>query len=366
VKRRAKVLAIQIGEEGGGLNGHIDETHIDDGDVVVGQRRFDPLGPDVLSTALPSGRTVHYIDDGDPGWTTMVWFGGAGTSVRAFRLLEFARSLRQQLQIRVVSLERNGIGQTPFDAAAGVADYAADVWSLLDQLGVDRPSVMAISGGGPYAATVIASRSDRIRSVHLACAFAERPPGAAAPFTVDAIAANPVSWWTYPPDSTVHRIPGFADSAIEEAVRAVFARGRDVPADGLAREFAIAGAMSLPDFSSLDAPSFLYWGSEDRLVGEFHLDRWRESLPGPPLVRWYVGEGHDVQYRHWDQILCDVAHLGARLVVAVDGRTILTSPERAARLLANGATLGLAAWTQGESAPIAEAGKEHDHAARRV
>ena len=32
------------------------------------------------STALPCGRTVNYIDDGHPGWTTMVWFGGAGTS----------------------------------------------------------------------------------------------------------------------------------------------------------------------------------------------------------------------------------------------------------------------------------------------
>jgi non-heme chloroperoxidase len=320
----------------------------------------------VLSTALPSGRTIHYIDDGDLRWTTMVFFGGAGTSVRAFRLLEFARSLRQQLQIRVVSVERNGIGQTTFDDGAGVADYAADVWSLLDRLGVDRPSVMAISGGGPYAAAVIASRPERIRSVHLACAFAERPPGAAAPFTVDAIAANPVSWWTYPPDSPVHRIPGFADSAIEEAVRAVFARGRDVPADGLAREFSIAGSTSLPDFSALDAPSFLYWGSEDRLVGAFHLERWRESLPGPPVVRWYDGEGHDVQYRHWDQILCDIAHLGARLVVTLDGRTILALPERASRLLANGATLGLAAWTPGDTPRLVEGGKEHEHVARRV
>jgi non-heme chloroperoxidase len=346
----------------GGVDGHIDETLIDDGDVEVQQRHFDPLGPDVRSTALPCGRTVNYIDDGHPGWTTMVWFGGAGTSVRAFQLLEFARTLRRQLQIRVVSVERNGIGQTPFDEAVGVAEYAADVWSLLDQLGVDRPSVMAISGGGPYAAAVIASRPERIRSVHLACAFAERPPGAVPPFTVDGIAANPVGWWTYPPESTVRRIPGFADSAIEEAVRAVFARGRDVPADGLAREFAIAGATSLPDFSALDAPSFLYWGSEDRLVGEFHLDRWRGSLPGP-LVRWYEGEGHDVQYRHWDQILCDVAHLGARMVVAVDGRTVLSTPERATRLLADGATLGLAAWSG--SNLDGPHGKEHEHAARR-
>ena len=333
---------------------------IDGRGIEVRQARFDPLGPGVRTAALPTGRTVHFIDDGERGWTTMVFFGGAGTSVRAFRLVEFARSLREQLEIRVVSIERNGIGQTPFDDDVGVAEYAADVWSLLDELGVDRASVMAISGGGPYAAAVTSSRPDRVRSVHLACAFAERAPGSNAPFATDTIAANPVTWWTYPPESLVHRIPGFADSAIEEAVRAVFARGRDVPPDGLAREFAIAGSTSLPDFSALDAPSFLYWGSEDRLVGTFHLDRWREALPGQPVVRWYEGEGHDVQYRHWDQILCDVAHLGSRIVVAIDGRTYLAPSERTAELVARGATLGLAAWTRNEVAR-----EENGHVTRR-
>ena len=266
----------------------------------------------MLSTALPSGRTVNYIDDGDPGWTTMVFFGGAGTSVRAFRLLEFARSLRQQLQIRVVSVERNGIGQTPFDDAVGVAEYAADVWSLLDQLGVDRPSVMAISGGGPYAAAVIASRPERIRSVHLACAFAERPPGASGTVHGRRDRREPGELVDVParqhgpPDPGVRRLRDRGGGRARCSPAAATSA-----ADGLAREFAIAGSTSLPDFSALDAPSFLYWGSEDRLVDEFHLDRWRESLPGPPLVRWYEGEGHDVQYRHWDQILCDVAHLGA-------------------------------------------------------
>ena len=325
---------------------------LDTGNIAVGndigievrQRAFDPLGPTVRRATLPSGGTIHYIDEGEPGWTPMVFLGGAGTTVRAFRLVEFARTLREQLEIRVLSVERNGIGQTEFDPAAGTAEYAAAVWALVDDLGIEQASVMAISGGGPYAASVVAARPDRVRSVHLACAFAERPPGATSPFTVDAIAANPVTWWTYPASSLVHQLPGFADSAIEEATRAVFARGRDAPPDGLRHEFAIAAATSLPDFSALSAPSFLYWGSEDQLVGAYHLDRWKHALPGDPVVRWYEGEGHDVQYRHWDQILCDVAHLGTRTVVAVDGLTYLAPADRAAELLAGGATLGLAAW----------------------
>ena len=38
-----------------------------------------------------------------------------------------------------------------------------------------------------------------------------------------------------------------------------------------------------------------------------HLAAWRRMLGGVVTVRSYQGEGHDVQYRHWDQILVDAA-----------------------------------------------------------
>ncbi|HZO49473.1 MAG TPA: alpha/beta fold hydrolase [Gaiellaceae bacterium] len=312
--------------------------------ATLRQTRFDPLGPHVRSLALPSGRSVRYIDEGDPGWTPLLWFGGAGTSVRAFRLLEFARTLREQLRVRVVSLERNGLGGTPFDPNAGYPEYAADVWALLDRLGIANASLLAISGGGPYAAHVAAAAPGRVRSLHLACAYAERLGEAALELDLEQIARDPVSWWRYPPESPVHRIPGFADSAVEEATAALFARGRDQPPEGLALAFALYAGEPLPDLSTLAAPAFLYWGSEDGLVPLSHLERWRGALPHVAAVRLYEGEGHDVQYRHWDQILADVAHLGERVVVSQAGRTLLVDPARAEELLAAGATLGLAAW----------------------
>src|SRR5579875_1256675 len=91
-----------------------------------GPRHFDPLGPQVRRRLLASGRTAIYIDDGAPDWPVFAFFGGAGTTVRAFRLLEFAHTLRHQLRLRVLSLERNGFGQTPFDPGLGIDDYATD------------------------------------------------------------------------------------------------------------------------------------------------------------------------------------------------------------------------------------------------
>lgn len=324
------------------MNGRISDRTTD---ITVLQDGFDPLGPTVRQEHVSSGRTVNYIDDGAEGRHTLLFFGGAGTTVRAFRLLEFARSLRLQLQIRVVCVERNGLGQTPFDPAVGFGEYAADVWSLLDRLAIERVSVVAISGGGPYAAHVAAASPERVASMHLACAYSEPLASALPDFSVDDIAADPVSWWQFPDDSPVNQVPGFADSVIEEATRGVFARGRDTAPEGLAQAFELHRSEPLPDLSSVLAPTFLYWGTSDPLVPLGHCRRWQDALPNVAQARIYEGERHDVQYRHWDQILADVACLGTLTVVCSGGRTLLVPPERAEELLATGATLGLCAWS---------------------
>jgi non-heme chloroperoxidase len=231
--------------------------------VRVRQDGFDPLGPSVRDAELAGGRTVHYIDEGRPDWETLLFFGGGGTTVRAFGLLEFARTLREQLQIRVVSVERNGLGQTTFDPAVGLDEHAEEVWELLDRLQVGRVCVVAISGGGPYAAHLARARPDRIRSLHLACAIGEGLDAAATVPIAD-IARDPVSWWRFPKSSPVQRVPGFADSVVEEATRGVFARGKDTPRQGLAQAFDMYAALVLPDLSAVTAPAFLYWGAEAR------------------------------------------------------------------------------------------------------
>ena len=93
---------------------------------------------------------MRYIDAGEPGWRAVVFFGGLGTSVGAFSLTEFARSTRESLRLRVVSVERNGFGGTSFDAARGYAEAADDVLAVLSALAIERFAVVAISGGAPY------------------------------------------------------------------------------------------------------------------------------------------------------------------------------------------------------------------------
>jgi pimeloyl-ACP methyl ester carboxylesterase len=317
--------------------------------IEVGRTWFDSLGPVVRSCEVGSGRRVQFIDEGQANGMPLVFMGGAGTTVRAFRLMEFARSFREQLGIRIISVERNGLGQTPFNPTVGFKEYAEDVWSLLDHLNVGRASVVAISGGGPYAAHLSAVYPERVRSLHLACAYAESVGEEGLDFDPTQVAADPVSWWAFRGSSAVHKIPGFADSVIEEATRGVFARGRDTPPEGLKQAFELYARAPLPDLGGLDAPVFVYWGSEDTLVPEEHIERWQRSLHadrrGREVVkRIYSGEGHDIQYRHWDQILTDVVYLGAMVLVSVGGKTVLVDAREERSILDSGGHLGLAAW----------------------
>ncbi|MDQ6730869.1 MAG: alpha/beta hydrolase, partial [Actinomycetota bacterium] len=63
----------------------------------------------------------------------------------------------------------------------------------------------------------------------------------------------------------------------------------------------------LPDLRAVQAPAHLYTGTQDAVVPRVHAEAWRAALPGPVSWREYPGEGHEVPYRHWDDVLSDVA-----------------------------------------------------------
>jgi len=281
------------------------------------QRELDSLGErraEIRLLSAASGRVLRYIDEGDRGWRPMVFFGGLATSVGAFGLTEFARTTRELLKLRVLSIERNGYGETPFNPRLGYADAVEDILAVLAAREVERFVVVAFSGGGPYAAALAAQVPERIISLHLAAAAAgplTAEHGAAASLFADAatVAADPRAMWRFPVQSSVQKIPGFTQAAADEGVRALATGGRG--ADALAHEWGQLCARPLPDLAGLDAPTYLYWGSRDEVIPPIHIEAWGQVLPRVAVVRRYEGEGHDVPYRHWDQILLDSARVGA-------------------------------------------------------
>jgi non-heme chloroperoxidase len=226
-------------------------------------------------TATRARGPVRSLDEGEPGWRPFVFFGGLGTELDAFYETEFARPTRERLRLRAISVERNGFGMTAFDPALGYEDGVDDVLDVLAARQVDRFAVVAISGGAPFAAALCARVPARVLSLHLAAA-------AAGPLT-----------------------------AMCGTAAVLYGNPRQLAADpALAHEWELLGRVPLPDLSMLRAPAHLYWGTDDDVVPPAHVVEWRRVVQTVAALRAYPGEGHHVQYRHWEQILLDVAGLG--------------------------------------------------------
>jgi non-heme chloroperoxidase len=267
----------------------------------------------VLDMGVPG--SVRYLDTGERGWHPVVFFGGLGTSARAFSLTEFARPVRETLGLRFVSVERNGFGDTPFTPGLGFERAVDDVLGVLHALRVERFSVVAISGGGPYAGRLLARVPERVGSVHLAAATSggellRRGAATAILAELEASVADPAGFWEYPPDSPVHLIPGFVEASRQEGRRALGDPRR--AASALAHEVELLGSCELPDLHSVPAPAFLYWGALDDLVPLEQAQIWQTVLGPDATLRVYPDAGHEVQYLHWPEILADIAGSAVR------------------------------------------------------
>ncbi|MGK9233170.1 alpha/beta hydrolase [Inquilinus limosus] len=315
------------------------------------QAGFDPMGPAVRALTLPDGHKVHYIDEGEPGWRPVLYVSGTGTSARAFGMTEYLRSLRTRLRLRFISVERNGFGDTEFKPGWTTKDYAAEVRAVLDYLGIERTAALAISGGGPYLAEIAAEMPERLISLHFLAATSGFGPERKACAMSEAeltemmkVAQNPEAWWAYPETSPTRKIPGFADRAYEEGARTYFIRGQMGDLRGQVAEYRRYCTGPKADISKVDTPVYVYHGTADKSVGMDQAQYWQSHFKNLRKARIYEGEGHDVQYRHWDQLLLDVAGHADLTMLCADGKSQAVPETEAQALLAKGATLGICAW----------------------
>jgi len=320
--------------------------------ALVGQLpgEFDSLGPTVQQVKTPDGRTIHYIDDGPENGIPVIFIGGLGTSVRAVRLLDFLRSLRLQLQLRLITVERNGFGQTDFDPMLDMTDYAEDVELVLKKLQINKFILFGISGGGPYAAKIATRNGHRLLSLHMAATspiigqpgWCENNGGISG---YRDLLAYPMRFFGFPADSTLHKVEGFQDTAYDEAARAHHLRGQAADPEPLDHESSLYCKEGPIDTSRVTADVYVYRGLADGLLKAEKTDQWPTSYPKAKVIlREYPGEGHDVQYRHLDQILLDMAGYGAQLLVCEAGNNDLIAPSQLKTVLAGGASLGLCIW----------------------
>ncbi|MEV7783228.1 alpha/beta hydrolase [Kitasatospora sp. NPDC088351] len=261
---------------------------------------------------LPDGRLLAWAEWGPVDGTPVLHSPGAATT----RALGFGADAVDALGVRLISLDRPGLGSSTPAPGRTFADFAADIRAFAERRGLGRPAMLGNSQGAPFAlacaaagavgALALVSAADEVAAPHFAApgpadaaavtSRAAEPPRAeppraepprAEPLPADPFPAElrrlidlavadpqaaeelfagftPQAMWDMvmagspAPDLAVYRSPAFA-AAYRRALDTAFAQG---PA-GYARDTALAMGRWGIDFSAVTVPVDVWYGELD-------------------------------------------------------------------------------------------------------
>jgi pimeloyl-ACP methyl ester carboxylesterase len=110
--------------------------------------------------AVGDDRQIGFAEFGDPQGRAVFWLHGTPGARRQIPME--ARVYAEQRQIRLIGVDRPGIGSsTPYQYDTVFA-FAEDLRTIADTLGIDKMEVIGLSGGGPYTLACAAAMPDRV------------------------------------------------------------------------------------------------------------------------------------------------------------------------------------------------------------
>jgi hypothetical protein len=99
--------------------------------------------------AVGDDRQLGFAEFGDPQGRAIFWLHGTPGARR--QIPTEARVYAEENHIRLIGIDRPGIGaSTPYQYDTVVA-FADDLRTVADTLGIDKMAVIGLSGGGPFA-----------------------------------------------------------------------------------------------------------------------------------------------------------------------------------------------------------------------
>lgn len=285
------------------------------------------LPPEMRSQTvrLPDRHKLGVLQCGDPAGFPVFYFHGFGSSRLGVHPNDL---LTRMLGVRLIAVDRPGIGLSDPRPGRRVADWAKDVSYLADTLGLDRFSVMGYSAGGAFALACAACLPERVLSATLVSSTAPMDDpalralhnpswqrmarvGRLAPWLVrsmfDRVAReaqrNPNSVMEnaleemLPADRELASQPAYYTSILLSAQEAYTQGGQGAAGDALAliRPWGFK-------LSSVRPPVVLWHGEEDQnwpvTLGQYLA----QSIPARH-ANFLPGEGHLIYLAHWAEIL---------------------------------------------------------------
>lgn len=113
--------------------------------------------------AVQGGRRLSFAEFGTPRGAAIIWMHGTPGGRRQVPLE--ARLYAEQHDIRIIGIDRPGIGTSTPHLYENVLAWTEDLEMLADNLGIDTMRVIGLSGGGPYALAAGAALPDRVHGV---------------------------------------------------------------------------------------------------------------------------------------------------------------------------------------------------------
>jgi len=112
------------------------------------------------SVAVRGDRRLSFAEFGTPRGAPVFWLHGTPGGRRQIPVE--ARIFAEEHDVRIIGVDRPGIGTSTPHLYENVLDWTGDLAVLADNLGVDTFRVIGLSGGGPYALAAGAALPERV------------------------------------------------------------------------------------------------------------------------------------------------------------------------------------------------------------
>lgn len=227
------------------------------------------------------------------------------------------RKLLRRAGVRLITMDRPGMGSTPFREGRTLLSWPQTVEALADHLGLETFSVVGVSAGGPYALACAFAIPRRLRSVALVGAMAPLDPlRGALPWHQKArllyTIARSMPWVLPPPirlfrhylrraDSpiprwVIARLPdsdrrAFCDRPFRRMLLGDFRRAFQQGPRGAIEDARILASPWGFDLSAITMPIHLWHGTADTVVPPPNARYLLRQLPNA-IPHWMRGLGH--------------------------------------------------------------------------
>lgn len=112
---------------------------------------------------LRDGRHLGFAEFGSARGRPVLWLHGTPGGRR--QIPEPARMAAVEMGIRLIGVDRPGMGLSTPHQFSQLVDFSGDIQALLERIGVEELGVVGLSGGGPYTLALAHDMPERVRAV---------------------------------------------------------------------------------------------------------------------------------------------------------------------------------------------------------